>query len=868
MKLPIALAVLVLGLSLILPLAVPAWAEETALSKGNSAYDRGDYAEAARLYWPLAEAGDAEAQAQLGAMYRDGLGLPQDDDQASIWSSYAALQNNATAYYSLGVLYGRRRGMEYGEAEAEALKWYRLAAEQGQADAQVRLGELYEKGQGGLPQDEAEALRWYRLAAEQGHAEGQYLLAFSIGYAEGLTAAEAKAEEVKWYQAAAAQDHAIAQHLLSGRYFDGIGVPADTAEGLRLLQRSAEQGHASASKSLAFQYHNGRRVPKDAVTARMWYRIAEVQGDVSADDSRLELEPSMTAAEIAESEARAQEWLAADPERRDGTRWGWFSGRAANPASGEPPDETALAAIRLAAELGDPNAQFNLGRMHFTGNGLPQDDDAAAHWLSLAAEEGQPRAQAFLGALYIQGRGVQRDMVTAQTWLYIAAAQGDLLGSQVGENNAKELSQAEIAEAEKRARDWLAAFEARLAARLASYQVRGRQAAHADEPAAEAPPSPAEERAADLRRAAEAGDAEAQVRLAGHYMEGLGVPQDDVEAAKWYLAAAEQGNALAQYNTASFMFQGRGVPEDKVAAMAWLRAAAEQAMPEAQHSLGEIYKRGYGAPQDDTEAVGWFRKAAEQDYADAQFSLGEMYQDGRGVPQDHLMAHVWFNLAGAGHQWLRKVAEPLSRGQITEAQAQARALWEAFEARRNWQAVQAAASGAVEEEAYEPDQEAELQAIRQAARAGDADAQLALGGLYEHGKKVPRNYAQAARWYYQAAVQGNGAALFRLGHLFEFGNGVEQSARQAARWYRRAAEHGHRKAFHQLATRYHEGRGLPQDRVLAHTWYSLAVDEGDESAENLRKWLAREMTAPEIAEAEERAEAWRKKFAGQQDEAE
>ncbi len=61
MESPIALTILVIGLSLIVRITVPAWAEEAALSKGNAADDRGDYAEAAWLYWPLAEAGDAEA---------------------------------------------------------------------------------------------------------------------------------------------------------------------------------------------------------------------------------------------------------------------------------------------------------------------------------------------------------------------------------------------------------------------------------------------------------------------------------------------------------------------------------------------------------------------------------------------------------------------------------------------------------------------------------------------------------------------------------------------------------------------------------------------------------------------------------------
>ena len=61
---------------------------------------------------PLAEAGDATAQLELGNMYHDGRGVPQD--------------------------------------YAEAVKWYRLAADQGVAKAQNNLGVMFEFGNGVL----------------------------------------------------------------------------------------------------------------------------------------------------------------------------------------------------------------------------------------------------------------------------------------------------------------------------------------------------------------------------------------------------------------------------------------------------------------------------------------------------------------------------------------------------------------------------------------------------------------------------------------------------------------------------------------------------------------------------------------------
>ena len=60
------------------------------------------------------------------------------------------------------------------------------------------------------------------------------------------------------------------------------------------------------------------------------------------------------------------------------------------------------------------------------------------------------------------------------------------------------------------------------------------------------------------------------------YYKGIGVPQDKVEAAKWFLKAAEQGNAEAQLNIGLMYDNGEGVQQDKMEAAKWYRKAAEQ----------------------------------------------------------------------------------------------------------------------------------------------------------------------------------------------------------------------------------------------------------------------------------------------------
>ena len=121
-----------------------------------------------------AEAGDADAQTNLGFMYGNGDGVPQDHAEAIAWFRLAAEQGHAVAQFALGLLYSV--GVGVSQDYAEAVAWVRLAAEQGLADAQFNLGGVYATGDFGVPKDAAEAVTWYRQAAEQGLAAAQFAL--------------------------------------------------------------------------------------------------------------------------------------------------------------------------------------------------------------------------------------------------------------------------------------------------------------------------------------------------------------------------------------------------------------------------------------------------------------------------------------------------------------------------------------------------------------------------------------------------------------------------------------------------------------------------------------------------------------------
>ncbi len=79
---------------LLLTLLVGTSAFSADYQKGAAAYESGDYATALRELEPLAEQGDARAQYNLGLMYHQGRGVPQDYVRAHMWGNIAATDGN------------------------------------------------------------------------------------------------------------------------------------------------------------------------------------------------------------------------------------------------------------------------------------------------------------------------------------------------------------------------------------------------------------------------------------------------------------------------------------------------------------------------------------------------------------------------------------------------------------------------------------------------------------------------------------------------------------------------------------------------------------------------------------------------------
>ncbi len=132
---------------------------------GVVAFLEGDYAGALEHWQPLADAGHAGAQFNLGAMYRDGRGVPQDLGEAAWWFTKSARTGHMRAQYGLGLMYAQ--GVAVPRDFNEAAKWFGSAADQGHARAQYELAILLRNGEG-VARDLVSAAKWLQLAADAG----------------------------------------------------------------------------------------------------------------------------------------------------------------------------------------------------------------------------------------------------------------------------------------------------------------------------------------------------------------------------------------------------------------------------------------------------------------------------------------------------------------------------------------------------------------------------------------------------------------------------------------------------------------------------------------------------------------------------
>jgi uncharacterized protein len=132
----------------------------------------------------------------------------------------------------------------------------------------------------------------------------------------------------------------------------------------------------------------------------------------------------------------------------------WADYQAGMDAYGRGDYASALRELRPLAEQGDSGAQFYLGLLYENGDGVPRDFVKARQWYEKAAAQGEAKAQFYLGMQSAYGEGGPMDLVQAHMWYSLAAGSGNAHAPGYRDDVARQMTAAQIAEAQKRAREW------------------------------------------------------------------------------------------------------------------------------------------------------------------------------------------------------------------------------------------------------------------------------------------------------------------------------------------------------------------------------------------------------------------------------
>jgi len=178
--------------------ALPAFAAETAKSNVSADTAAAPAVQAltiAELEARMAK-GDLRAQAELGARYGRGDGVPSDVPKAIALLKDAAAKNEPDAMHWLATAYTNGVGVEKNETQAALL--YEQAALKGHRESQYMMGVMISTGQAGFSADWKAAIPYFRKSADQNLPVAEFMMGYAHQMGNGVkTDPEAAAY---WYR--------------------------------------------------------------------------------------------------------------------------------------------------------------------------------------------------------------------------------------------------------------------------------------------------------------------------------------------------------------------------------------------------------------------------------------------------------------------------------------------------------------------------------------------------------------------------------------------------------------------------------------------------------------------------------------------
>ena len=331
---------------------------EKKLEDKNVQYDIGikycqkeEYKKAFEWLEKSAKQGEPNAQYGLGTMYENGFGVEKDYEKAYEWYSKSAVKGNK-------------------EAIKSSIKVLKELAQQGKSNYQYELGKLYEKGSrvGNIEKDYEKTYEWYSKSAKQGNKEAE----------EALKRIEEKLEDKN------------IEYEIGIKYYN----KQEYKKAFEWLEKSAKQGNAEAQNLLGIMYEKGFGVKLDYEKAHMWYSKSIKSGNKKTENNLTYMIKKLV---LNKQNDKNLQYIIGDyfyinKEYKISYSWLKKSAKQGHSLA----QELLVENLKILAEQGDSNAQFDLGKTYYYGDRVDSDYDKAISWLKKSAEQGNTAAKSQL----------------------------------------------------------------------------------------------------------------------------------------------------------------------------------------------------------------------------------------------------------------------------------------------------------------------------------------------------------------------------------------------------------------------------------------------------------------------------------------
>jgi TPR repeat protein len=353
---------------------------------------------------------------------------------------------------------------------------------------------------------------------------------------------------------------------------------------------------------------------------------------------------------------------------------------------------------RELAAQGDVDAKYNLGMMNETGWSIPVDLKGAVQWYRDAAKQGHVEAQLRLGMLYYLGLGAKRSKLKGESWIRKAAKHDHKFAQSLNkilftEDAPDTLDQKRVL---RKVRKIYLQDEKKAISRLQQLVAAAQRKSTGQQQVKEK---------TTIRERREAREEVGQ----------SGVTKEMSEEKKKELERIE--SVVPEFIVKKSVEENRTLVRGNIAT---IRLQAKKGQASAQYNLGRMYELEIKVPVDKAKALAWYKKSADQGYADAQYRLAISMLYGNSAERNERSGRKWLSLAANnGHQTAQNLLANMANLEDFGAGNSLALTW-----------------------------------YLDRAIAGNAEAALSLGKIFEHGWGISSDLHEATKWYKRAQMLG------------------------------------------------------------------------------------------------------------------